>query len=156
VAWLYNPGIPFLSARAQVGSIVTHTGEFTGPGPLAIYQAAVAQGKFHIQQCKDCGQHVFYPRVLCPHCGAADLKWVQPSGRGVVYATSTVRQKADKGGDYNVSLIELAEGPRMLSRVMESDLSKIKIGMKVSAHIGLIDGAPAVVFYALEQGSKEW
>lgn len=129
---------------------------FDGPGPLAVYQEALAQGRFVIQQCKGCGKHVFYPRVLCPHCGAAELKWVEPTGRGIVYSTSVVRQKPDKGGDYNVALVELDEGPRMLSRVMDVDPDKVKIGMKVSAHIALLDGNPAVVFYNKEQGSKEW
>ncbi|MEI7949463.1 MAG: OB-fold domain-containing protein [Gammaproteobacteria bacterium] len=74
----------------------------------------------------------------------------------MVYSTSVVRQKPEKGGDYNVALIELDEGPRMLSRVMDLDPDKVKIGMKVSAHIGLLDGQHAVVFYSKEQGSKEW
>lgn len=130
--------------------------DFSGPGPVQMYQDAVAEGRFIIQQCKDCGRHVFYPRVLCNHCGSVDLKWVEPTGRGVVYSTSVVRQKPEKGGDYNVALIELEEGPRMMSRVVDLDPDKVKIGMVVSAHIGLVDGTPAVVFYNKEQGSKEW
>jgi uncharacterized OB-fold protein len=121
-----------------------------------MHQDALIQGKFIIQQCKSCGKHVFYPRVLCPHCGSIDMKWIEPTGRGVVYSTSVVRQKPEKGGDYNVALIELEEGPRMLSRVMDIEPAKVKIGMKVSAHVGLIDGQKAIVFYNLEQGSKEW
>jgi uncharacterized OB-fold protein len=136
---------------------MTHSqADFSGPGPVQLYQDALNQGRFLIQQCKDCGKHVFYPRVLCNHCGSVDLKWVEPTGRAVVYSTSVVRQKPEKGGDYNVALIELEEGPRMLSRVVDLDPDKVKIGMVVSAHIGLIDGQHAVVFYNKEQGSKEW
>ena len=132
------------------------TSLFEGPGPVQRYLDALTQGLFLIQQFKGCGKHVFYPRVMCPHCGASELKWVEPTGRGVVYSTSVVRQKPEKGGDYNVALIELDEGPRMMSRVMDVDPDKVKIGMKVSAHIGLLDGQHAVVFYNKEQGSKEW
>lgn len=136
---------------------MTHTHpDFGGPGPVQMYQDALTQGRFIIQQCKDCGQHVFYPRVLCNHCGSVELKWVEPSGRAVVYSTSVVRQKPEKGGDYNVALIELEEGPRMLSCVMDVEPAKVKIGMIVSAHVGLLDGKHAVVFYNKEQGSKEW
>ena len=135
---------------------MTDASLFAGPGPLQHFQAALAQGKFLIQQCKACGKHVFYPRLNCPHCGEFELKWVEATGRGVVYSTSVVRQKPDKGGDYNVALIELDEGPRMLSRVMDVDPDKVKIGMIVSAHIGLIDRQHAVVFYNKEQGMKEW
>lgn len=130
--------------------------DFSGPGPVQVYQDYLAQGQFLIQQCKECGKHIFYPRVLCNHCGSADLKWVEPTGRGVVYSTSVVRQKPEKGGDYNVALIELEEGPRMMSRVVDVDPHKVKIGMQVSAHVGTIDGQPAVVFYNKEQGSREW
>ena len=130
--------------------------DFGGQGPVQMYQDALTQGKFLIQQCKDCGKHVFYPRVLCNHCGSAALKWVEPSGRGVVYSTTVVRQRPEKGGDYNVALIDLEEGPRVMSRVMDVDPDKVKIGMIVSAHIALLDDKPAVVFYNKEQGSKEW
>ena len=67
-----------------------------------------------------------------------------------------MRQKPEKGGDYNVALVELEEGPRMMSRVVDVDPAKVTIGMAVSAHIGLIDGQHAVVFYNKEQGSREW
>lgn len=130
--------------------------DFSGAGPVQLYQDALSQGKFQIQQCKDCGKHVFYPRVLCNHCGSMALVWIEPTGKGVVYSTTVVRQRPEKGGDYNVALIELEEGPRMMSRVMDLDPDKVKIGLPVSAHIGLIDGQHAVVFYNKEQGSKEW
>ncbi|MFN0002330.1 MAG: Zn-ribbon domain-containing OB-fold protein [Pseudohongiellaceae bacterium] len=130
--------------------------DFSGPGPLRVYQDALNQGKFLIQQCKDCGAYVFYPRVLCNHCGSAALKWIEPTGRAVVYSTSVIRQKPEKGGDYNVALIQLEEGPRLLSRVMDVEPDKVTIGMAVSAHIAELDGQRAVVFYNKEQGSKEW
>ena len=130
--------------------------DFSGPGPVQVYQDFLNQGKFLIQQCKDCGKFVFYPRILCTHCGSAELKWAEPTGRGIVYSTSTVRQKPEKGGDYNVALIELEEGPRMLSRVMDIDTHQVKIGMTVSAHIAELDGIRAVVFYNKEQGNREW
>jgi uncharacterized protein len=156
--WLaYNVGASKLfHDPTQQAYSVTDTSHFEGAGPVQRYQDALGAGKFLIQQCKGCGKHVFYPRVLCPFCGALELRWIEPTGRGVVYSTSVVRQKPEKGGDYNVALIELDEGPRMMSCVMDVAPDQVKIGMKVSAHIGLIDGHHAVVFYNKEQGSKEW
>ena len=130
--------------------------DFTGPGPVQAFQDALQQGKFMIQQCKDCGQHVFYPRVLCNHCGSVHLKWVDATGRGEVYSTSVVRQRPEKGGDYNIAIISLEEGPRMMSRVVDVAPEEVKIGTKVSAHIGLIDEQPAVLFSTKEQGVSEW
>ncbi len=129
---------------------------FAGPGPTRIFEDALAAGKFIIQQCKECGQHLFYPRALCPHCGAVDLKWVEPTGRGVVYSTSVVRLRPEHGPDYNVVLVDLEEGPRMMGRVVDIAPDKVKIGMRVSAKVSMIDGEPAVVFITKEQGAQEW
>ena len=83
----------------------------------ARFAAFLAEGKFMIQRSKSTGAYVFYPRVFAPRTGAADLEWVEASGDGVVYATTCNRYPADKGGDVNIALIDLAEGPRMMSRV---------------------------------------
>lgn len=108
---------------------------FDGPGPEAFYQASLAEGEFKIQRCDDCEAHVFYPRAVCPKCGSMALSWVQASGAGTVYSTSTVRQRPERGGDYNVAIVELAEGPRMMSRVDGPAADEVAIGMAVTARI---------------------
>ena len=114
-------------------------------GPEKRYLDALAAGRFEIQRCAACAQHVFYPRVLCPHCGAERLEWVAPSGRGTVYSTTVVRRKSADGGDYNVCLVDLAEGVRMMSRVAGIPAQDVKIGMAVKARIadGLVEFTPA-------------
>lgn len=71
--------------------------------------------------CTACGRPHFYPRSLCPHCGAADLEWRQASGRGTVYSY-VINHKAARGFEdkvpYVIAVIELAEGPRMLSNLV--------------------------------------
>jgi uncharacterized OB-fold protein len=84
--------------------------------------------------------------VIAPGSGEADLEWVEASGQGTVYATTVTRRRPEQGGDYNVALIDLAEGPRMMSRVVDIDPAEVKIGMKVKARIGELNGAPAVLF----------
>ena len=118
----------------------------TTPGPEAQFRAYLAQGRFMIQRSKSTGAHVFYPRVAAPGTGEADLEWVEASGEGTVYATTVVRNRPEKGGDYNVALIDLAEGPRMMSRVVEIEPTAVEIGMKVRARVGELDGAPQVLF----------
>ena len=114
------------------------------------YQSALNEGRFLIQRCNDCGKHVFYPRVVCPHCGGASLAWVEPKGTGVVYSTTTVRRKPEAGGDYDVSLIDLDEGVRMMSRVEGLPPTGVKIGMRVRAKVIDNKGAGLVVFTAEE------
>ena len=114
------------------------------PGPEKTYQDKLAQGIFEIQRCASCRKHVFYPRVLCPHCGAGQLDWTAPSGRGTVYSTTVVRRKEADGGDYNVALIDLDEGPRLMSRVVTVAPSAVRIGMAVKAHVvdGVVEFTP--------------
>ncbi|MGQ9427359.1 Zn-ribbon domain-containing OB-fold protein [Gilvimarinus sp. F26214L] len=121
---------------------------FADEGPDKQYAGYLAQGQFRIQQCKSCGRHVFYPRLICPHCGGPELDWVTPSGEGVVYSTSTPRGGPD--GDYNISLIDLAEGPRMMSRVVDVDPGQVRIGMRVQGFIGEIEGRTVVLFRPAE------
>lgn len=114
-------------------------------GPEKQYFDKLAAGRFEIQRCAGCGKHVFYPRVLCPHCGADRLDWVAPSGRGTIYSTTIVRRKPADGGDYNVCLVDLAEGVRLMSRVAGIAPDQVKIGMAVAARIadGLVEFTPA-------------
>jgi uncharacterized OB-fold protein len=87
-----------------------------------------------IQRSRSSGRHVFYPRVAEPRTGATDLEWVEASGEGTVYATTVVRQRPPTPS-YNVALIDLAEGPRMMSRVEGIAPEDVRIGMKVRARI---------------------
>ena len=126
----------------------------TGPGPEAVFAQRLAAGEFRIQQCAACKRHVFYPRLACSHCGSVELAWVEPSGRGTVHAVSIVNRSADKGGPYNVVLVDLAEGPRMMGRVDGMANDAIRIGLAVRARLGTgVGGEPCVVFEADEAGA---
>ena len=116
------------------------------PGPEQQYFSALAVGRFQIQKCAACSKHVFYPRVLCPHCGSGTLEWIEPSGRGTVYSSTTVRRKAEAGGDYNVCLIDLEEGPRLMSRVEGVPAAAVQIGMPVQARVNVEVSGGLLVF----------
>lgn len=108
---------------------------FSGPGPDAAFAARLREGRFEIQRCGACGQHLFMPRVLCPHCGDTRLSWTVPSGLGEVYSSTTVRRRAESGGDYNVSIVALDEGPHLMSRVEGIPADAVRIGMRVRAEV---------------------
>jgi len=123
--------------------------DFTDTAPQgaeAQYRQALDQGRFLIQHCAGCNRPVFYPRMICPHCGADDLTWIEPDGRGAVYSTTVVRRKPEAGGDYNVALIDLQEGVRLMSRVEGVAPDAVHIGMAVRAQVALQDGRGLVVF----------
>lgn len=113
--------------------------------PEQEYLAFLAEGRFMLQRSKGSGTYVFHPRVAVPGTGEQDLEWVEASGRGVVYSTTVVRNKPPLE-NYNVALIDLAEGVRMMSRVVDMDPTQVWIGMKVIANVSEIEGIPAVVF----------
>lgn len=115
-------------------------------GAEAHYRAALNEGRFLIQRCDACGKHVFFPRSICPHCWSERLDWVEPKRTGTVYSTTTVRRKPEAGGDYDVSLIDLDEGVRMMSRVEGVAPAEVKIGMRVRAKVVNDDGVGLVVF----------
>ena len=119
---------------------------FSGAGPERRYYDFLKEGKFMIQRSKSSGNYNFFPRVMEPGTGAADLEWVEASGDGVVYATTVNRQRPEKGGDYNICLVDLAEGPRMMSRVVGIEPTDVKVGIKVKAKVDKIDDHDAVVF----------
>jgi uncharacterized OB-fold protein len=115
-------------------------------GMLARHQAALNDGRFLIQRCSGCARAVYFPRELCPHCGSGQLAFEAPQGTGTVYAVTTVRRKAEAGGDYNVSLIDLDEGVRLMSRVEGLPSSDVRIGQRVKARVVQHNGQGVVVF----------
>lgn len=111
------------------------------------HQAALDQGNFLIQHCGACSKHVYFPRESCPHCGSANLAWVAPSGHGTVYSVTTIRRKPDAGGDYNVSLIDLDEGVRLMSRVVDVSPDAVLIGQRVTASVQMNEEKGLIVFH---------
>lgn len=119
--------------------------------PEQDYLRFLSEGRFMIQRSRSSGRHVFYPRVAEPGSGATDLEWVEASGHGTVYATTVMRQRAPTPS-YNVALIDLAEGPRMMSRVEGIAPEAVKIGMAVKARVASEGDGFLVVFDVVGNG----
>ena len=120
--------------------------DFEGAGPEARFEAYLEDGKFMLQRSKTDGSYIFYPRVINPQNGEADLEWVEASGEGEVYATTATSRRPEQGGDYNIALVTLKEGPCMMARIVGIDPHDVKIGMPVTADIQEVEGTRAVVF----------
>ena len=115
---------------------------FDGPGPDALYRQALSEGRLMLQHCEDCAAVRFPPALVCRACGSPRLAWRQSAGKGIVYASTTVR---DRAGDYNVALVELEGGARMMSRVDGLASDQVRIGQPVQARI-VPQEEPYVVF----------
>ena len=115
-----------------------------GGPPAEIYRRYLESGELGFQRCAGCGAAVFYPRVLCPVCGSADLAWETSSGNGTVYATTAVyRRDADS---YNVVLVDLEEGFRMMSRIEGVPAEEVEVGTRVALRIDREGDVPLPVF----------
>ena len=97
--------------------------------PLAAYQAYLKRGELAYQFSPDEGVAVFYPRLASPGSGRTNLEWRVSKGLGAVYAVTTVRPR--DAAPYNVSIIAIDEGYRMMSRVEDVAPEDVKIGMRV-------------------------
>lgn len=97
------------------------------------YFNAAKEGKLCLQQCLACHQHQFYPRSLCVHCGADHLEWVEVSGWGRIASFTVVRRGISPAypAPYVVALVDLDEGPRMMSQIHTADASSLAIGLSV-------------------------
>ena len=118
------------------------------PRPEQDFFEFLASGRFMLQRSRETGRCFFYPRVAEPATGCTEFEWVEASGEGTVYSTTVVRQKAP-APSYNVALINLAEGPRLLSRVEGMAPEAVRIGMRVKAKIIREDERPLLVFEPL-------
>jgi uncharacterized OB-fold protein len=113
--------------------------------PEEEWRAYLAQGRFMLQRAAGSGRHIFYPRVAEPGTGDMTLDWVEATGAGTVHAVTVVRRKPP-APDYNVVLVDLAEGPRMMSQIVDIAPDAVHIGMAVRARIDQVDGQPLLVF----------
>ena len=108
---------------------------FEGAGPEQLFRERLAAGELTIQRCEACGAATAQPVVLCPTCGAAALVRNPASGRGIVYSVTVVRSGPGREKPYCVALVDLEEGPRLMSRVEDLAPEDVRIGMAVQAQV---------------------
>jgi uncharacterized protein len=118
--------------------------------PAEVYRRYLEGGTLGFQRCRACSSAVFYPRVLCPVCGSISLEWRTSVGRGMVYATTALYRRY--GEPYNVALVDLEEGFRMMSRVEGVTAEEVGIGLHVRFEVREEDDGPVAVFVPAEPG----
>lgn len=96
-----------------------------------------------LPRCTSCGEVIFYPRSVCPECGSEQLEWVELSGKGTVYTFSVVYRPPSKFFEgrtpYVIALVELDEGPRLMSNIVEVNPESVRIGMRVECVFKEVD-----------------
>jgi uncharacterized OB-fold protein len=121
----------------------------------AAFWEGAREGRLMIQRCPRCGRHVFYPRLACPHCGGSPLEWVEASGRATVYSFTVVHRAPAAFADeapYVVALVDLEEGPRMMTRITGLEPRAVRVGMAVEVRFGDLDDELKLPFFGPAAG----
>ena len=91
-------------------------------------------GELRLQYCGACREYQFYPRTLCVKCGQREPEWRSASGRGRIASFTVVRRGVSEAypTPYVVALIDLAEGPRLMSMIVDAEVEQVSVGAAVA------------------------
>lgn len=109
------------------------------------YWDAAAQGRLLVRTCHACGEAHHYPRTICPNCFSDRTGWIEASGRGTIYSFSVMRRTP---APYAIAYVTLAEGPTMMTNIVDCDLESIRIGQAVKAVFKPTEGGGALPMFA--------
>jgi uncharacterized OB-fold protein len=99
------------------------------------YWEAAKHGRLLVKHCNSCGEPHHYPRPFCPFCWSEDVAWREVSGRGTVYTYSIVHRNDlepfSGWGAYVPAVVELEEGPRLMTTIVDCAHDRLAVGMPV-------------------------
>jgi uncharacterized protein len=100
----------------------------------AAFWAATAEGRFQLQRCNECDTVLWFPRRHCPSCWTENVSTFDASGKGVIYSFTVIHKGAmlyKDAGPFVVAYVEIAEGPRVMTNIVECDVETVAVGMPV-------------------------
>ena len=113
---------------------------------MAPFWEAARRHELVVQRCRGCGAYRFPARDLCSRCLAREVEWTRVSGRGEIFSYAVMHQVYHPGFadtvPYAVVVVELAEGARLISNLLDCPVGEIAIGMPVE--VVFEDVTPAV------------
>jgi uncharacterized OB-fold protein len=97
------------------------------------YWDAAREGRFVLRSCSDCGLAHHYPRPFCPECWSDNVEWIDATGRATLYTWSIVHVNPlppfNERLPYVAAVVELEEGPKMMTNVIDCDPGSLEVGM---------------------------
>ncbi|HZR99586.1 MAG TPA: Zn-ribbon domain-containing OB-fold protein [Chloroflexota bacterium] len=105
-----------------------------GPDDQAFWEGCKAH-ELRIQRCTGCGTLRYWGQPMCSRCNSLDSEAVKASGRGKIWSYTTTYHGFSRAWKeavpYTVVVVELDEGPRMTSNLVDADPAAIKVGLPV-------------------------
>jgi uncharacterized OB-fold protein len=117
------------------------------------YWEGLRNSELKAQRCLACHHVQHYPRQLCRNCQSNRLEWVTTSGGGTIYTMSVVSRAPSRfaaGTPYVIAIVELDEGPRMMTRIVGSDPAAVSIGARVRVTFGEIEKGLTLPLFELD------
>ena len=105
---------------------------------------AAREGRFVVPTCTACGRAHWYPRAICPFCSSGEIAWRDASGRGTIYTFSVMRRAKEP---YVIAYVTLAEGPTMMTNIVDCDFDSLHIGQPVSVVFKDTENGPPVPMF---------
>ena len=105
---------------------------------------AARQNRFLIPVCTACGKAHWYPRAICPFCAGDKIAWREASGRGTIYTYSVMRRVKEP---YAIAHVTLAEGPTLLTNIVDCDFDTLYIGQPVAVVFKDTENGPPVPMF---------
>jgi uncharacterized protein len=105
---------------------------------------AAREGRFLIPVCTDCSKAHWYPRAICPFCASNKVAWRTASGKGTIYTFSPMRRVKEP---YVIAHVTLAEGPTMLTNIVDCDAGNLAIGQPVTVVFQETENGPPVPMF---------
>ncbi|MGE3910189.1 MAG: Zn-ribbon domain-containing OB-fold protein [Chloroflexota bacterium] len=106
---------------------------------VKVFWDATAEGKLLLPKCTECQTLIWFPRPFCPSCGSLSVEWIEASGKGTIYTYTVNRRGAGDLIEYRepvpyvLAYVELEEGPRIMTNIVDCDVDSVKIGQAVEA-----------------------
>ncbi|MCB1474772.1 MAG: OB-fold domain-containing protein [Rhodobiaceae bacterium] len=116
--------------------------------PMAHYQKRLEAGELAYQFSPKAGRAIFYPRIACPYTGSTNLEWRKSSGRGTIYTLTKLFPSNARS--YAVALVDMLEGFRLMTRIVDATAEDVEIGARVALAIRPGENGDACPFFVLE------
>jgi len=109
------------------------------------------RGELRVQRCRGCDHWRWTPLLACPRCWSEDCEWAPTAGQGSIYSFTVVHRPVDPArfpSPYVLAIVELDEGPRMLTNIVDCPPNEVEIGMRVAVRFERIDDEISVYPFA--------
>jgi uncharacterized OB-fold protein len=108
-------------------------------------------GELRVQRCRACGHWRWTPLLACPRCWSEDGEWARTGGQGTIYSFTIVHRPVDPASfraPYALAIVQLDEGPHLLTNIVDCEPNAVRIGMRVAVRFERIDDEISVYPFA--------